>query len=61
MLERIHVKGPTMAMATAANTDDMPEHIQPLTYPFDYAWEKTQDLKANVSTSENDCVSVGAN
>lgn len=61
MLERIHVKGPTMAMATAANTDDMPEHIQPLTYPFDYAWDKTQNKKKSVPASEIDCVSVGAN
>lgn len=45
MLERIHVKGPNMSLATASNEDDMPEHIKPLSYPFDYAWDKTQEIK----------------
>lgn len=67
MLERIHVKGPTMAMATASNTDDMPEHIKPLSYPFDYAWDKTQDDKVEASRTTTpptaaDCpITVGAN
>lgn len=66
MLERIHVKGPTMAMATASNTDDMPEHIKPLTYPFDYAWDKTQGEKGEGSRTTTtqataDCAITVAN
>lgn len=43
MLERIHGKGPTVTLATAQNIDEMPEQIRPLSYPFDYAWSKTQE------------------
>lgn len=43
MLERIHGKGPTVTLATAQNIDEMPEQIKPLSYPFDYAWSKTQE------------------
>lgn len=45
MLERIHAKGPTETMATAQDIDEMPEKVKPLTYPFDYAWSKTQEQK----------------
>lgn len=45
MLERIHTKGPTETLATAQNIDEMPEQVKPLSYPFDYAWNKTQEQK----------------
>lgn len=45
MLERIHVKGPSMVTATNPTTEDMPDVFKPLSYPFDYAWEKTQEEK----------------
>lgn len=51
MLERIHAKGPTMTVATAANTDEMPDHMKPLSYPFDYAWRKTQEQKTMTPAS----------
>lgn len=48
MLERIHVKGPSMVVATAPNSDEIPEALKPMAYPFDYAWEKSKELKAEV-------------
>lgn len=45
MLERIHTKGLTETMATAQSLDEMPEQVKPLSYPFDYAWSKTQEQK----------------
>lgn len=46
MLERMHVKGPTMTLATTQNIDEMPEEHKPLSYPFDYAWSKTQEQQS---------------
>lgn len=46
MLERIHGKGPSMTLATVQNFDEMPDEIKPLSYPFEYAWSKTQELNA---------------
>lgn len=46
MLERIHGKGPSMNLATVQNFDEMPDEIKPLSYPFEYAWSKTQEQKA---------------
>lgn len=46
MLERIHDKGPSMTLATVQNFDEMPEEIKPISYPFEYAWSKTQEQKA---------------
>lgn len=45
MLERIHGKGPSMTLATVQNFDEMPEELKPLSYPFEYAWGKTQEKK----------------
>lgn len=67
MLERIHNKGPSRNIATAPNTDSMPDAIKPLSYPFDYAWEKSKAMKASqpstssVTEAKNECVPVGAN
>lgn len=66
MLERIHDKGPSMVIATAPNNEDMPDILKPLSYPFDYAWEKTQEekLKATTSSDASDggaqCLPLGA-
>ncbi|XP_055296447.1 serine/threonine-protein kinase RIO3 [Sitodiplosis mosellana] len=45
MLERMHAKGPTETMATAQDMDEVPEQVKPISYPFDYAWNKTQEQK----------------
>lgn len=45
MLERIHTKGPTETMVTAHDLDEVPEQVKPIPYPFDYAWNKTQEQK----------------
>lgn len=45
MLERIHDKGANRMQATVNNFDDMPEHMKPRTYPFEYAWDKLEDEK----------------
>lgn len=45
MLERLHIKGPTEAVATAQNLDEIPDEFKPMSYPFDYAWNKTQEQK----------------
>lgn len=61
MLERIHDKGPSMVIATAPTSEDMPDILKPLSYPFDYAWEKTQEEKLKAcSSSENDVSEGGA-
>lgn len=69
MLERIHDKGPSMVVATAPNSEDMPDVLKPLSYPFDYAWEKTQAEKLEaLASNEKDlmeggaeCLPIGAN
>lgn len=53
MLERIHDKGPSMVKATAPTNDDMPDILKPLSYPFDYAWEKTQEEKFKARSSND--------
>lgn len=61
MLERIYDKGPNMTMATAPNIDQMPDEIKPLSYPFDYAWNKTKDAKEQSETvSSSTCENVNA-
>lgn len=57
MLERIHDKGPSMVTATAPANEDTPDIFKPSTYPFDYAWEKTQENKLKAS---NDVPEGGA-
>lgn len=52
MLERIHVKGPSMSVATAQDLDDVPEEFKPLSYPFDYAWNKVQEQKDDLATAD---------
>lgn len=65
MLERIHNKGASVCIATAPNSDDIPDSIKPLTFPFDYAWDKSQEIKSsvtpnNITDIENQCASVEA-
>lgn len=43
MLERIQAKGPNETMATAQDMDEVPDQVKPISYPFDYAWSKTQE------------------
>lgn len=50
MLERLYVKGPNRILATAPNFEQMPESLKPISYPFDYAWQKTQELKTETAT-----------
>lgn len=45
MLERIHGKGPSMSLATSQNLDDVPDEFKPISYPFDYAWNKVNEHK----------------
>lgn len=62
MLERIHDKGASMDIATAPDIEGMPDEIKPLTYPFDYAWNKTQELKgASSCPPEVELVTAAAN
>lgn len=49
MLERMHTKGPTETMATAQDMDEVPDQIKPISYPFDYAWNKTQEQSISAS------------
>lgn len=51
ILERIHNKGASVTVATAPDNDDMPDEVKPLTYPFDYMWNKTQELKDDAENS----------
>lgn len=56
MLERIHDKGPSMVSATTSNRDDedTPEIFKPLAYPFDVAWQKTQEEKMKLCPSSDE-------
>lgn len=47
MLERIYGKGPSMNLATARNLDEIPDEQKPLSYPFEYAWNKMQEQKSS--------------
>lgn len=58
MLERMHAKGPTETMATAQDLDEVPDQIKPITYPFDYAWSKTQEQKIAATTVDIDAEAV---
>lgn len=49
MLERIQTKGPTETMATAQDLDEIPEHVKPISYPFDYAWNKMHEQKLSTT------------
>lgn len=53
MLERLHVKGAPPHIANREDEDD-PEEFKPLDYPFDYAWEKSEEMKFknNLKTAE---------
>lgn len=59
MLERIHDKGPSMVSATVSN-DDTPDVFKPMSYPFDYAWDKTQEEKLKLNCPSNDVPEGGA-
>lgn len=62
MLERIRDKGASMDIATAPDIEGMPDEMKPMTYPFDYAWNKTQELKgASIIPPEVELVTAGAN
>lgn len=58
MLERIHNKGPNMTIATVSNFDEIPDEIKPLSYPFDYVWDKTQEQKQSKIKSDVDATLV---
>lgn len=45
MLERLHNKGFPEHVATATDIDQLPEEFQPLPYPFDYAFEKSEQAR----------------
>lgn len=71
MLERMYGKGPTIDVATTQNIDEMPDEIKPLSYPFDYAWQKMQDeaiqskqsadQTQELTTATPECVVTAAN
>ncbi|KAH8271990.1 hypothetical protein KR044_012819 [Drosophila immigrans] len=42
MLERIHTKGASINQATVPNHQECPDEMKPLEYPFELAWEKSQ-------------------
>ncbi|XP_055919000.1 serine/threonine-protein kinase RIO3 [Eupeodes corollae] len=42
-LERIHTRGASIKEATAPNQDEVPDEFKPLSYPFETAWEKSQE------------------
>jgi len=46
MLERMHIKGAPVQILTGPDNEEVPEEFKPLSYPFDYAWDKSQELKA---------------
>lgn len=43
MLERLHNKGVPEHVATVTDVDDLPEEMQPLPYPFDYAFRQMEE------------------
>lgn len=45
MLERIHNKGVPEHVATVTDADELPDEFKPLPYPFDYAFEKSEEMK----------------
>lgn len=53
MLERLHIKGAPPHIVNRGDDDD-PEEFKPLDYPFDYAWEKSKEIKFknNLETAE---------
>lgn len=67
MLERMHNKGASVTIATAPDIDGMPAEIKPLTFPFDYVWNKNEELKKLKATEMAngvetvDCVVAAAN
>lgn len=54
MLERLHIKGPNVTVATAQNMDELPDEFKPMTYPFDYAWNKSKEQKLPTNVPIND-------
>lgn len=45
MLERLHNKGIPEHVATATDVDQLPEEFKPLPYPFDYAFEQSEQIR----------------
>lgn len=43
MLERIRTRGASIKEATAPNQEEVPDELKPLSYPFETAWEKSQE------------------
>ncbi|KAH8353554.1 hypothetical protein KR084_011758 [Drosophila pseudotakahashii] len=41
-LEQIHTRGASINQATAPNQEECPDELKPLEYPFELAWEKSQ-------------------
>ncbi|KAM8716679.1 hypothetical protein ACLKA7_003536 [Drosophila subpalustris] len=53
MLERIHTKGASINQATVPNQQECPDELKPLEYPFELAWEKSQqDRKAAAAAQQ---------
>lgn len=55
MLERIHGKGPSITLATAQNPDDVPDEFKPISYPFEYAWNKVNEQKIEQNKETTTC------
>ncbi|EDW87688.1 serine/threonine-protein kinase RIO3 [Drosophila yakuba] len=45
-LEQIHTRGASISQATAPNQEECPDELKPLEYPFELAWEKSQQDRA---------------
>ncbi|KAH8341397.1 hypothetical protein KR059_005844 [Drosophila kikkawai] len=60
-LEQIHTRGASINQATAPNQEECPDELKPLEYPFELAWEKSQQdreaskaLKLKQENKENE-------
>lgn len=45
MLERLQNKGPNEALSTSNRLEEIPEHLKPVGFHFDYAWDAVQRAK----------------
>ncbi|KAH8298186.1 hypothetical protein KR018_010579 [Drosophila ironensis] len=53
-LEQIHTRGSSISQATAPNQEECPDELKPLEYPFELAWEKSQqDREALKALKQN--------
>ncbi|EDV57782.1 serine/threonine-protein kinase RIO3 [Drosophila erecta] len=51
-LEQIHTRGASISQATAPNQEECPDELKPLEYPFELAWEKSQQDRATQKALE---------